>query len=475
MHHLLKDAPLSEQLWLAPEAPNDLVGKWGEYIHGDPAFGQRRVVLDQELLSEVQDIEVVECLPGYRSALRDRFLRRLKDACNATRRSNTNILVLLFCHGQKSHSAEFMLGDHEFELGGLPDSKGNWNEIIVTKTRLKEVIGDHPGVSLFTTSCYGGAWAKAPHLNLTTMASVPEDVMSDSWDRSASIPKRFCGGRYVTAMTEALIKMRFRAEDIHGDQFDEVLNSQDGETYASLLKTVRMKMEAVSSVVAHHITWSSRDDEWAKEWHIRTGIPLVHFQQQWRSLRAGPPASGYSDASRTASVKLSPLGPVLTAEQLRPQLALSARKYLNSYPGRDSQASNNWLHSTIEGFFEGQDEKKMSVSLDALHEKIQKRLSIMTLATSIKEALGLKDALDCEQTDAFNEPRELFRFLPLIQEHHFFPVDLFTKGEVYLSVIMAKAGWTEEKAAEELKRVRGSLGMCLYFTPRFFDTRLTHL
>lgn len=67
-HHLFRDTAV-RQYWMTCVKPQDLVHQYKEFAHGDPATGDRRIVLDKTLAQNVQDSSFIRMICSNNSSL----------------------------------------------------------------------------------------------------------------------------------------------------------------------------------------------------------------------------------------------------------------------------------------------------------------------------------------------------------------------------------------------------------------------
>ena len=96
LYHHLFSGIFQDQVWLTCVSPRTLVEKYGPYVHGDPKFPEsRRVVLDEDMLDDLNDVRVV-----HPKDLLERFLSTLRSACSEVREQNRPLLILILSHGE---------------------------------------------------------------------------------------------------------------------------------------------------------------------------------------------------------------------------------------------------------------------------------------------------------------------------------------------------------------------------------------
>ncbi len=449
-HHLFRDTS-PNQVWLTCVDPETMVKKYGEYAHGSPNR-ERRVVLDDSMLFKLSNLRVVNTSKtSTKDMLLDRFVATVRDECVEAIRKDQNVLVLIFAHGRKRTSA--------ISLGG--------NKLGIESPKLQREyfagqIPRNAKVTLLTTSCYGGGWAQTPNLNTTTMAAVDESNESLSWPPSDS-SLRHCGSRYATGVTQALIKMSFPEWQLDEGTYSRIeSDNSTSATYVQLAKTIRHTLfEEVDKRESNTISFSARDDHWAMEWRVRTGIStLSDYEGKWKELRFLEPTSAASGVSQVGSVQLAEDRPPYRYQQALQIVKRKALVYLASNPGPDESAKNIHLHGSIRKLMKGQNpppEALMVISRSLDYRQWQ----IMAQANLLRDELGLS-CPDCEEVDPqgpmqpgmFNRVCGYFLFSEPAEDEGW----EYAKGERYLTVAITRAGWAAEKAEHELSRVKQVVG-----------------
>lgn len=401
-NHLLRKAPVANQIWLTCCEPKDLVEEYTRYAHGNP-FRERRVVLEERLLNDIYAPGTLRVVAP--NVLLDRFLITVKEECEAAVKNNQNVLLLVFGHGDQS-TYGVTIGSNAvktFHEHTAPRLRTN---------QLKLAVGKKAQCTLLMTSCYSGGWAMRPDLNLTIITAAGPEKESLSWKRSSSL--RFSGSIAASAICEAIFETEIKDTENKGkpEMDDEEL--RDTETYAEMGCLIYDRLKQTDRLYdQHHISFAAQDDEWTKAWRARTGIPLSFFKQRWEELSIIPaeadaftnrdPSSHFKgsfnlaslglDGSRTGSTM--PLRPTISMPQMYNLTRAWAAGYENSFPGASNLASNTALQARVRRLLSGEDryENRMDDLLD-LGSTLSYRLDGMAYATYLKDILGL-DYPDC--------------------------------------------------------------------------------
>jgi len=358
----------TSQVWMACVQPQDLVRKYGEYLHGNPYF-DRKVVLSQDLLDNDGLSSVTAITP---SDLLDAFLATLKTKCDQARAENHPVVVFIFGHG------------HETTKGinlGLED---HWLEIDAFRT----AIGNDVVTTVVSTACFSGGWSVHPQLNVTTTTAAGPQIESESWGASGSIG-RFCGSIYATdliqSLSDASSPLVKRGEEEAGrasptgtlqpDKPDQL----QAETYNEFARTIHHTLLTRVDRFGdrHEIHFSAQDDDWEASWTGRTGIPLQAFAERWDQLATrtstmapsshnrDPTAAGVTGG--VSSLSLSEADPIHrgrlgsafggTVRTQKRYVKSLAKQFLQICPGIWTLGYGPKLHGTLQKFIKGPDKE----------------------------------------------------------------------------------------------------------------------
>lgn len=298
-----------EQTWLTATAPEEVVDKYGSYLHGNP-HGDGKVCLDREILDQNQLTNVTVVQP---SDMIERFLSEAKRASELAKRTDAPLLLLIFCHGLPNH--HFLLDDENRENN-------------LSMRTLKDVLAPGTRTTLVTTGCYSGGWAVTPDLNITasTGAGPTGDLLQglSLWDISPKI-ERSCGsifaGSIFQELSSAASPLLDDPRQSEQPDCEESLQPQeptDEQTLAydafrqSVLDACQNTATRLSSSSFQHFTFSAQNDDWEYSWTGRTGIPLAHFEERWKRLKAYP----YTGSEEVRSLQnTDPQNPELTIKE----------------------------------------------------------------------------------------------------------------------------------------------------------------
>lgn len=291
-NYLLKKAS-SNQTWLAVNTEQQLLDKYGDYLHGSP-FKIRKVVLSQELLDagEVTRAEVVSP-----ERMIETVIERVKKACEEAKKKGLPVILFFFAHGVATYN--ILLNAEDSDRG-------------LTIPQLQQAINPEVSVTIVTNACYSGGWTITPHLSTTFCAAVDAHRISYSWPKSDSIGRRVGGSVFASTMikslcdasgplaqdgdlTDQLDNLQLHAfnsaqgsastlDFSHPPQQSNLTTQQTGTLNAFIHvinKTLRTEM---SQSCRHQFHFSAQSDEWEKSWIKRMGFPLSKFGERWDRL-----------------------------------------------------------------------------------------------------------------------------------------------------------------------------------------------
>lgn len=238
-HHLLKKVGVNK-IWLTSERPENLIDKYGPYIHVNP-FEECREVLNNDLLNDITESNNVQVV--LRQNLCVRFLSMIRSEIALAQKNPQLFFLMVFSHGEKS--------THGILIGWESDSPEKFQISKMTKLLDIRSNGHAPEISLLTTACYLGGWAMVPHLSLTTMTAAGPEIEAMSWERSKSLG-RYCGSIYATTIAKSLIKLEGTSPD------------KSSATYAGFCKTVHTTLcsDVDREVSRHQIKIFVQFDPW---------------------------------------------------------------------------------------------------------------------------------------------------------------------------------------------------------------------
>lgn len=381
-HHLLKGVGVN-QIWLTSERPEDLIDKYGPYIHGNP-FEERREVLNNDLLDDITESNNVRVVS--RRDLCERFISTLRSEIALGLKNQQPLFLMVFGHGEK--------GTQSILIGWKSGSPEKFR--ISEMTKLLDIRSDGrvPEISLLTSACYAGGWAMMPHLSLTTMTAAGPETEAMSWEGSKSLG-RYSGSIYATTVAKSLIKLEGTSPD------------ESSATYAGFCHTVHTTLcsDVDREGARHQIKFSAQFDAWETEWGTRSGIPLQSFKERWEmlpriksqdnSLTNLDPA-GYKKAEEFQVELRGGMGPTRARLILEASLRSDASEYFDSNPGRSCQSGNHSLHTFLQKVLKYQYLKLEE--LRRFQSQVRYRLSTIRLATSCKDLLKISFP-DCAQFD----------------------------------------------------------------------------
>ena len=344
LNHLFRDQGRT-QAWYTCLDPTNLIDRYGEYAHGN-SFCPRKIVLDQNQRPNPLTLQMQEpdnLLPS--------FLEYFATTCQVAKAANEPVLVCIFGHGDDL--------TYGVEIGGTT-AEG----LLLKIEDISNVLSTNEGIhiSLLMKSCFSGGWAITPSWRnaedvrmTTTMTAAGPDQPSEFRPLSESLG-RACGSIYVSALIKAL-------EDETGVAFDDGV-TMTTKDFADAITTRLRDVLDPHFWHTHDTQFEIREDRWEDPYHQRTGIPAVKYRKQLDQLRTIPARSFQditSDQSRTQAevdkwndehpgaphvvMAASNYGGSMFA--VKRAIRKKAAQYMQSYPGRDSQATNITEHAAI--------------------------------------------------------------------------------------------------------------------------------
>jgi hypothetical protein len=446
LHHLFKDIA-TDQIWMTCVRPKDAVRKYTQYVQGDWRVpGDRRIVLNQAMLPEVEDVRFVPP-----KDLATSFLATLREICIEAIERPRPILIVVCTHGEAR--------GYSWQMGGT-GRPSNWPR--VTMETFKQALGTRSfaaSLCLLTTSCFGGGWAINPELNITSMSAQNYWKQSLAWPMSGTANRRYCGSPFASAIAKTLLSLT--VDGFEGDQVDDF---NEAPTYAGFITLVTEMVERLDPrgegiqgsadyVSVHNPTFSAQDDAWEMAYSTRTGFPLNMFQQRWLQLRA----AGYSSPPPGGEHRFGPGERVFSYDVLKTVTKKEVKEYLKSYPGDDSLSKNTSLHGRIYALLS---EKRdfMPIELECIREEVDYRMNqVMAAATVYKNYLGIEfddchevDVWTCSRTDLSVKWLGFVNRYPLFDESAGLQGHSYGKGELYIAACLTKAGWDDAVAESKL-------------------------
>ncbi|KAI9773674.1 MAG: hypothetical protein M1840_006948 [Geoglossum simile] len=264
-NHFFRSAPVANQVWLTCCSPKYPVERYGRYAHGNP-FQERRMVLEERLLDSIRGAGTLRVVEPKN--LLERFIKTVEDECKEATKARQNVLLLVFGHGDSESYGVTIGSNSNTELREVSAPR-------LTISLLKMAVGKTQ-CALLITSCFSGGWAVNPDLNLTIIATAGPEAQSQSWN--ASLTRGFSGSIVASAIRDAIFASEVEDEKNLGKPGMTYQELRTTETYAEMGCLVHDHLKQNDRFHdEHHISFASQDDEWAKAWRERTGIPLAFF------------------------------------------------------------------------------------------------------------------------------------------------------------------------------------------------------
>lgn len=486
----------SSQTWMHSLDLDELVRQHTHYLHGNP-YKSRRVVLDSDILKRAQSGNF-PLVRVPRTDLKKRFQQRIREECTEAEKSNANVLLLIFGHGQPT--------GHGIDVGETGDNGRSTFKIKELRSVLKGVKAN---VTLLTTAFFSGGWTCHPLLNISTMTAAGREEMKKSWRKSGS-SGRASGSMFATAIIQGITKSSATGRPLgeaekEGDDSQEVTEQQEAtmtefsrSVYESLLQDIDRRGNE------HGITFGAKDDAWSMCWRDRTGIPLVDFRKRWEGLQEWPPdvtllpgdplnrdpfttdqqkaeylrerslANSHSLIIRTAPfANVDATGTVLgkrkvsalyggAKEALIRIVCRLGADYLSSYQGNDDTGDDGALHYQLSCILNGKETDLEEV--EEAHRALVYRMGQMSTADAYIELMVIPapKGQQCHEFDTNKIGKEigvtkLLDIMNWIDERKIlFPWPHpdqgrpFYKGMRYLAAAFHNAGTTKEAITEKL-------------------------
>ncbi|KAF5857449.1 hypothetical protein ETB97_005763 [Aspergillus alliaceus] len=264
--------------------------KWATgFIHGDP-FEERKVVLDDALLSRVRDRVTI----GPKgTGLRDFFLNRLERTVRDAALCGDRVLIMIFSHGDYDTNGGLLVGISPF------DSGENIGNAVICPEHITSILAKHPNVKLtiYMTSCYSGHWVETvefqgAQLRPVVMAAAKrnEESFGFVWSHS----QRHAGGLFSAAtVTELCEEPTTLPEDASQDTSRE---------YRKLTTQISAEMNRlclpanITAFYGSSPVFSDRESQ-EKFWR-RTGYSLHDYQTNFDKLHTIPPSDPHPKRDR---------------------------------------------------------------------------------------------------------------------------------------------------------------------------------
>ncbi|KAH6676817.1 hypothetical protein B0J14DRAFT_691181 [Halenospora varia] len=501
-HAVLRNKGFSQK-WLACVSPQQLVSKYGEYLHGNP-YRTRKVVLEQSMIDQNHFNDFIITQPAN---LRDTFLEEVRKECDSARLLNHIVVVMIFARGQHTTHGVYLGGNgDQFDIAEVSPQS-----VLVTPRDFSSVIGTNVQVTVFSEACYSGGWTVQPDvLNITAMTAAGSENESSSWGYSKSIG-RHCGSIFASAVikaTEYLADEEFRSAISETDMYNNI-------DYLAFTKAVqkvliedvdRLEVEGLSS---HNFCFSAQDDRWRLDYRERSGIPLDQFAGSWDQLRSVAPKPGLIGHDLDRGVSKyggAPAGipepkPLTNPADSLNILPTSLRTrfstfsfasdykiytryieglckvYFSTHPGRESYPSNMEIHRLCREILDGKTSlgaKLPMTQYEKVRTVLRYRIQLQHTATFYTHVVNLNPPRSCSEIDmdrvSLSNPTENETYgycLKFILEHQLFfkPTSEqgreFMKPARFLAMAFAKSQKDRKQVDSDLQLLLNFTGKCI--------------
>jgi hypothetical protein len=95
-NHLLRNAPVANQIWLTCCNSKLLVEQYSKYAYSNP-FQERRIVLEERLLNTIREVGTLQVVES--KVLLERFVKTVEGECREAAKADQDVLLLVFGHG----------------------------------------------------------------------------------------------------------------------------------------------------------------------------------------------------------------------------------------------------------------------------------------------------------------------------------------------------------------------------------------
>ncbi|EED15129.1 conserved hypothetical protein [Talaromyces stipitatus ATCC 10500] len=344
------DGPTPKQIWMTSEPPDDLVLKYKEYEHGD-LRGERRIVLDKDMLPAIQQSGTLRVVPRHN--LLQRFISTLKEQSRLAKENDEHLFLAT-----------------EISIRLMDD--------------VKLVLQRDVPTTLFMTSCFSGGWLAqtiantSQHINATGITAAGPQAVSLGGPLSASLG-RACGGRLATGILRSALAV---------EESQEMSEIREDPTYIAFANSVHETYKKLDAFAGERqIHFSAQDDRWGDHFISRSGLPLSRLKARWESLRMIPSGDYYREEDqeflRTRSMRFGLM-------RKRRKLDCAARQYLSAKPGESSLASNIGLHGALNRFL--RDEEKFSdEDISGMLEEVKYRIDALDQANKLAIVMSVNN------------------------------------------------------------------------------------
>lgn len=232
------------------------------------------------------------------------FLEEIKEAIRLAKATTPPCPIVLFIFGHGTES----LGVFLDYTKPTEDPKA-----LLMLENIEALMQPDVPVTTITTACFSGGWAIQQDVNMTISTAagawecpslkpdggVSDTFLSKSWNSSDSVG-RHCGSIFATTLVNSLCsstspllaKNSSAGEASNRDSVSlqpKAPTSLQAKTYNEFCRTIADTLKNTTRLAdQHEFRFAAQDDEWAKSFMSRMGVPLGHFQARWERLPIYP-------------------------------------------------------------------------------------------------------------------------------------------------------------------------------------------
>jgi hypothetical protein len=332
LNHMLKGLGASQH-WYTSVDPQYIITTHGQLLHGNRTHA-RRIVLDQA--TRPRDVIVL----GNEADLLQDFLQEFRKICDQAYKESKPVFLMIFGHGDEDTSGVFIGRNNREEAYHWP---------MLTRTHIRNICRSRPGLqcSIMSTACFAGPWTEITSVAAMTASN---DMESLSWPKSDSLG-RFGGGVFCSVLASVL-------EETNPPEYFRDTGSEKQISYREMTSLMKSRVREIDMAAKYqNFTFSAQENDWERECHQRTGIPISEYTKRLKALCFLPAQSGASAPALEQTFEHLRLHP----EEDRAWHSLMRRtgsaggrfvilknmagRYMDSFPGNSAIPSNHAVHS----------------------------------------------------------------------------------------------------------------------------------
>lgn len=254
MYEMFRGLGASRCFWTTVE-PDALLKKHNGYLlHGNPRL-ERKVVLSLEMTAGLDDLKVHDNPAEFY----DDFLSALAKVCSDAGKTKQPVFLMLFGHGDPETSGVIV---------GRKSSRKILPKFRISDAR--KLCEKNPSLqlSIMTTSCFAGPWAKIIDATVMTASNKEESL---SWAQSGSL--RFNGSPFTSAFTSVLATTSPDGE-----------NDEEDIKFGDFTAMIQSRLSDLTSSFGHDFTFNAANGKWDENYRPLTGTPRGAYKQRLEAL-----------------------------------------------------------------------------------------------------------------------------------------------------------------------------------------------